>query len=42
MRCSLCLSPDGDHLMSEIKSVGPIIFSLVGVIIRHILIRINA
>lgn len=42
MRCNFCLSPAGDHLMSEIKTVGPIIFSLVSVIIRHVHIHVNA
>lgn len=42
MRCNFCLSPAGDHLMSEIKTVGPISFSLVSVIIRHVHIHINA
>lgn len=40
-RCNFCLSPAGDHLMSEIKTVGSIIFSLVSIIVRHV-IHINA
>lgn len=42
MRCNFCLSPAGDHLMCEIKTVAPIIFSLVSLIIRSVLININA
>lgn len=42
MRCNFCLSPAGDHLMAEIKAVGPIIFSLVNIIIMCVLIHINA
>lgn len=41
-RCNFCLSPAGDHLMSEIKTIGPVIFSLVSIIMMCVLIHINA